>query len=140
MQGAPGSAAAGGVQNEGLNGGVKSVAVCCHEEITAVHGATGAAQATAAAVLKGLAWLQQGLLADNAQTFDFLDVPLFILNDPVTRNELRCHTAHVGDGDRVGEGKYVLKGVALLGHVLGGDIDLNSVISHSDMLTATIAG
>ena len=140
MQGATTGDGAGSVKNESANGGIESMAVLGHKKITAVHGATGSAQAAAAGVLKGFTGAQQRLLTDHAQPFDFLAVTTLILNDPMARNQLHRHPARVRNSDGVGESEQILQGIALVCHVVGQHINLNGVGGHVHMLTATIQG
>ena len=114
------------------------MAVFGDKKVTAMHGAAGRMQATAAGVLKRLPRSQQGLLTHHAQAFDFLGVPAFVLNDPVPGNQLSCHQARVGDRDGVGKSEHLLKGIALVCQVLGLHINLDGVRRHLCMLTATI--
>ena len=57
-----------------------------------------------------------------------------------SEDQLHRHLACVGHRDGVSKGKDLLQGLALVGHVLGHDIDLNVVSRHKPMLTATILG
>lgn len=138
MQCATRGAGAGSIQDKGLDGRIKTVAIGRHKEKAAVHGAAGGAQTAAAAVLKGLAGCEQGLLTHHAQSFDFFHLAFVVLDDPVTGDQLRGNRARVGHGDGVRKGKHTAQGITLFAHVLGLGINLDGIDRHFTMLTATI--
>ena len=64
MQGTTGDTKARGIEYKGVDGCIKTVAICGHKKVAAVHGAAGGAQAAAAGVLKRFTGRQQRLLSD----------------------------------------------------------------------------
>ena len=79
----------------------KLFAVHRHAKETAVHGAGRCAQARAAGVFKAFTGLQQRLMADHAQTFDFFVQAFRIIDVPGAGNQLSRHIAAVVDKHRV---------------------------------------
>lgn len=140
VQGSSGQARGRRLEHKSRNGHVESMAVFGHKKVTAVHGAAGRAKAAATGVLKRLTWPKQRLTPDHAKAFDLVSVPVFVLNDPVARNQLHRNMACVGDGDGISKSKDILEQVALVCRVLGQNVNLNGVGRHTRMLTATIEG
>ena len=123
-----------GVQHKHGDVHIEFLAVFSHTEITAVHGAGGRAQAGAAGVVEFFAWLQQGLVADHAQTPDFFIQAIGVIDIPGAGYQLRRYRAGVGDGDVVREDVQALIGRRLLHQVMGLDFNFELVCGHAAML------
>jgi len=110
---------------------VKFLSIFGHAKQAAMHGPGGRAQARAAGVFKRLSWFEQGLLADNAQAFDFLGVPVGIVHIPGARNNLRCNVPGIGNRDGVSKDEHAVVRCRLLGQVLGLDFNGHLIFRHS---------
>lgn len=117
---------------------LEAVTVHGHEKIMAQHGSTRGAQTASAGVLEGLARLQQGLVPDDAQTVDFFDTTVVVLNFPVPGNQLGCQCPRIGDGDGVRKRMDMPTRIAVFGQVMRRRIDEKCVVGHGAMVTATI--
>ncbi len=71
-------------EDEFGNFGLKVGAVFRHHLIPPLHCADGGVEDRTAGVFKRLAWFKKGLLADDAQTTNFLNRPMGIRDDPMS--------------------------------------------------------
>ena len=115
MQVARAIGVAEGVEHKHRHVDIKLFAIHSDAKVAAVHGACGGAQARAAGVFKLFAGLQQGLVADHAQAFDFFVQAVCAVDVPGARNELGRYLARVGDLDGVGEHIQIILRGGLLG-------------------------
>lgn len=106
---------------------LKAGAVFSDTKVTAVHGAGRCTNLAAAGVLKALAGFEQWLVAYYAKTFDFTNFIVAVGDQPMAADQLRADAADVGDGDRVGEGKFTLLGHRLVGQVAAFDADFDGI-------------
>jgi len=131
MQGARAAATmAQGIEHKHGDVHLKALTVFGHEEIAAMHGAGGRAQAGAAGVFKSFSWPQQGLLANDTQALDALGVAMRIIHIPLARNQLGGHLAGVADGHGVGERIEPLLRIGLFGKVAGLNFNVNLILGH----------
>ena len=72
-----------GLQHKKRDRYIKPVAIGRHKKEAAVHATVWRAQTRTACVLERLTRVEQRLLADNAQSFDFVGLTLGIGDDPV---------------------------------------------------------
>ena len=144
MQGARAAARSGAERVEHKHGDVhiKFFTVFGDTKIAAMHGACGRAQARTAGVFEGLPWLQQGLLADDAQSLDLFRVPIGIVDIPGSRDQLRRDATGVGDRDGVRKHVQTVLRRGLLRQILREYLDAESVggtrFGHSRMLPRKI--
>ena len=101
--------------------GLKKLGFLGHAEVLPTHRASWRRQGCPTGVLKLLSRTKQGLLTDNAQAADLLDVVIPIGNEPMARNQLNTGCAGVSDGDRIGERKLAVIRVRLVGQILSFD-------------------
>ena len=101
-----------------------------HAKITAVHGAGGCAQTRATGVFKALAGLQQGLVADHAQAFDFFVQAIGIVDVPSARDDLGTDVAGVVYGHGVSKREQAFVRAGLVGQVVWRDFHGESVGWH----------
>ncbi len=109
---------------------IKLFTVFGNTEQAAVHGTGGRAQTGSAGVFKGLARFEQGLLPDNAQTFNFFSVAVGVVDIPGPGYDLGRNVAGIGDGDGVGEYVQAFVRRGLVRQELRHDFDSKVVLGH----------
>ncbi|CAI8833366.1 hypothetical protein EMIT048CA2_200038 [Pseudomonas chlororaphis] len=120
-------------QAEGGDDGVEVFAVFGEHLIAALHIADACGHDRTTAVGVAFSCGDQRLLADDAGTADFFDVPVAIGDHPVPGEQFGGQQAIVLYGDGVGEGKAVLLGLRLFCEKAGddADVDLIARIGHA---------
>lgn len=139
MQGAGGRHLAMRLQHKQGHGHLKAMTVGRDKKEAAMHGAVRGANARAAGVLEGLPRVEQRLLADHAQAFDFFCVALRVVDDPVPGDQLRGNRACVGEAYRIGEMVEALPSFFRRRKVSWRGFNLELVGQHPCMVTATIS-
>ena len=119
-----------GIEHKNRDIDLKALAILSYTKKAAVHGARGGAQMATAGVLELLARLQQRLLADQPQTFDFFVHAIGIVDIPGARDDLRRHFTHIGDGDMVGEDINIVGWRRATGQILGANRHGHGVSGH----------
>ena len=109
---------------------LKALTVFGHEEIAAMHGAGGRAQAGAAGVFKSFSWPQQGLLANDTQALDALGVAMRIIHIPLAGNQLGGDFASIADSHGVGECIKPLLRIGLFSQVSRLNFNMNLILGH----------
>ncbi len=119
-----------GIQHKHRDINIELFTIDRYAKITAVHGAGGRAQAGATGVFKALAGLQQGLVADHAQTFDFFVQAIGIIDVPGPRDDLGADVPGVVYGHCVREREQTFVWAGLVGQVMWCDFHGESVGWH----------
>jgi len=108
----------------------KFFAVHRHAKETAVHGACRCTQARAAGVLKAFTGLQQRLMTDHAQAFDFFMQAFGIIDVPGAGNQLSRRIAAVVDKYCVREGEQAVLRAGLFRQVIRRDFHAEFISWH----------
>ena len=119
-----------GIQHKNRDIDLETLAVFGYAKKAAVHGTRSGAQMATAGVLELLARLQQRLLADQPQTFDFFVHAIGIVDIPGARDDLRRHFTHIGDGDMVGEDINIVGWRRATGQILRANRNGHGVSGH----------
>lgn len=124
-------------QCKGCDRRVETRAIIGFHAIQTLHGAYRRFKHSAARVTKTLTGVQVRLFTDNTIATYFLDLAVGVSNDPVTAEQLRRHSAIVGNRDRISE--YVSIGIRfrliidITRRNLDADVEL--ILFHGDILT-----
>ena len=118
----------------------KFFAVHRHAKEAAVHGACRCAQTRAAGVFKAFTGLQQRLMANHTQTFDFLVQAFGIIDVPGAGNQLSRRIAAIVDKHRVREGEQAVLRAGLFRQVIRRDFHAEFISWHGQQIRSKSSG
>ena len=110
-------------QDKFLDGNVEWNTVLTNAVIGSTHSTYRSRQGTATGVFECFARTQQGLLPDDAQATNFLDMLLAVGNDPVPADYLRGMLTLIGDTYCIGKHELLFFRFGLFWQILWSNCD-----------------